>query len=196
MQSHVSDEILQCAEHACTLQHCHKMQRRQAQPGRVAKSCGRRLLAVNTVTCTLEPRALQAGGIAMVLVNTPLTANNQVIGAYLVPTVHLTLSARDALVNYTLTAGATATVGENFGIQAPAPSAADFSSRGPTNAAVGDLLKPVRMYPHANLCVRVCTYQDKCLTPSRPVCTCFALMYAVGRASSHSVCMRNDSRSR
>lgn len=84
-----------------------------------------------------------AGGVGMVLVNVDpagVAADIQPI-----PTVHLESNYRDELLTYAETTNPTASIlaGENTGSTSPEPPAiAGFSSRGPSLAADGDLLKP------------------------------------------------------
>ncbi|MGQ0834014.1 MAG: S8 family peptidase [Gammaproteobacteria bacterium] len=83
----------------------------------------------------------EAGGVGMVLVNTTPIGTNADL--HFVPTVHLESTERAAAKAHAATVGPTATVNVatiNFG--APAPAIAAFSSRGPSNAAGGDILKP------------------------------------------------------
>ena len=83
----------------------------------------------------------QAGGVGMVLVN--LTPNSLDVDLHSVPTVHVADAAiKDAVAaDPAMTASlvATDTTGQD---PPPVPQIAGFSSRGPTLAANGDLLKP------------------------------------------------------
>ncbi|MEP6667254.1 MAG: S8 family serine peptidase [Nocardioidaceae bacterium] len=84
-----------------------------------------------------------AGGVGMVLVN--VTPAGVVSDIQAVPTVHLEANYRDALLAYAGTTDPTAAIlaGDNEGSTTPEPPAiAGFSSRGPSLAASGDLLKP------------------------------------------------------
>jgi subtilisin family serine protease len=83
----------------------------------------------------------EAGGIGMVLVNTsPNTLNADY---HVVPTVHLADTDRAAVETYAGTTGATATIAKStLDFSAAAPLIASFSSRGPSLAAAGDVLKP------------------------------------------------------
>ncbi|WP_426998065.1 S8 family serine peptidase [Pseudarthrobacter sp. N5] len=83
----------------------------------------------------------QAGGVGMVLVN--LTSSSLDADLHSVPTVHLDSPAIKAVVQAApgLTANLRST--DTSGIPAPpVPQIAGFSSRGPTLASNGDLLKP------------------------------------------------------
>ena len=85
----------------------------------------------------------RAGGIGMVLVNP--TRNSLDLDTHSVPTIHVDAAAREALIAYAATAGATVTLrdGNPGGLpSSPTPQVADFSSRGPILADGGDMLKP------------------------------------------------------
>ena len=85
---------------------------------------------------------LRIGGQAMILVNpSPNTIDTDF---HSVPTVHLSVDYRDAVIAYARTAGATATLttGNDLGTSPPAPQVAGFSSRGPIVADGSQLLKP------------------------------------------------------
>jgi len=93
-----------------------------------------------------------AGGVGMVLVNTPTSLNTTPFVSYAIPTVHLTNDAYDPIKAYAVTTGATATInGADILFNAPAPFTADFSSRGPLLAGNGDLLKPDLIAPGQNI---------------------------------------------
>lgn len=86
----------------------------------------------------------EAGGAGMVLVN---TTDGQGLNAdvHAVPSVHLEDEAYDAVYEYAATDSPTASIlaATGDGSTGPTPPAiADFSSRGPSRAADGDLLKP------------------------------------------------------
>lgn len=84
----------------------------------------------------------EAGGVGMVLVNTVEgdTLNTDVQA---VPSVHVAATDRDALIAYSKTSGATATIAAaSVDTSTPAPYTAAFSSRGPSLAGNGDVLKP------------------------------------------------------
>lgn len=81
----------------------------------------------------------RAGGIGMVLTNT--SPNSLDADFHSVPTVHVADTDRAAVL---ADVGKTVTLvdGNQTGIPTPVPQVAEFSSRGPSLAADGDLLKP------------------------------------------------------
>jgi hypothetical protein len=83
-----------------------------------------------------------AGGVGMVLANP--TENSLDPDFHSVPTVHVGVAAGDAIRTYAQTAGAKAALepGNKTGIESLNPVIAGFSSRGPSAANQGDLLKP------------------------------------------------------
>lgn len=84
----------------------------------------------------------RAGGLAMVLAN--LTAGSLDGDRHTVPTVHLDPPGGPDVKAYAETAGATASLldGNQTDVKTPYPQIADFSSRGPSTASNGDLVKP------------------------------------------------------
>jgi subtilisin family serine protease len=77
----------------------------------------------------------------MVLVNTSDASLNADFHA--VPTVHLQTTAGAAVKTYAATAGATGAIGQaRLNLDNQAPFTAGFSSRGPSLAVSGDILKP------------------------------------------------------
>ncbi|MFG1708287.1 S8 family serine peptidase [Nonomuraea sp. M3C6] len=108
-----------------------------------AKVKGKIVLCDRGVTPRVNKSAAvaQAGGIGMVLANVDESSLNADLHS--VPTVHIALKDRQAVKDYAATAGATATIDQaEISNDAPAPYVAEFSSRGPTAAAGGDVLKP------------------------------------------------------
>lgn len=84
----------------------------------------------------------EAGGIGMVLVNLK-SGDSLNADFHAVPSVHLPMEDRAALLAYSGTRGAKATIDEfTLSTNAPAPFTAGFSSRGPLKAGGGDILKP------------------------------------------------------
>ncbi len=96
------------------------------------------------------------GGVGMLLTNAPSTlfgggSNTLNDDAHAVPTIHLSVTDRDAVRAYAATAGATVAFGTHY--QAPgviAPTMADFSSRGPDGASAS-ILKPDVAAPGVNV---------------------------------------------
>jgi hypothetical protein len=90
---------------------------------------------------------LDAGGVGMVLVNTPTSANTVPYVDYQIPAVHLVNTYYADVKAYASTAGATATINAASIVTGqPAPFTASFSSRGPLLAS-GSLLKPDLIAP-------------------------------------------------
>lgn len=81
----------------------------------------------------------RVGGIGMILVNP--TANSLNADLHFVPTVHLQ-NNHYAAIEASALAGASASISGQVLFEQPAPFMAAFSSRGPSPAAGGDLLKP------------------------------------------------------
>ncbi|WP_434156607.1 S8 family serine peptidase [Clavibacter nebraskensis] len=109
-----------------------------------AKVKGRIVQCDRGVSARVDKSAevLRAGGIGMVLTN--VNANSQDLDAHTVPTAHVDVDARPAIVAYAAKAGATATLtpGNTTGVRTPAPQVAGFSSRGPDTADGADIIKP------------------------------------------------------
>lgn len=84
----------------------------------------------------------QGGGIGMILANT--TPNSLNADLHFVPTIHINDASGTAVKAYVALAGAgaTATISAVSNTPAAAPKMAEFSSRGPSLGAGGDLLKP------------------------------------------------------
>jgi subtilisin family serine protease len=94
----------------------------------------------------------EAGGIGMILLNTSLSSLNADLHS--VPSVHLQFDAAsyNAIHAYAKTGGATATIEQaTITNTAPAPFTASFSSRGPLQAANGNLLKPDVIAPGVDI---------------------------------------------
>ncbi len=102
-----------------------------------------------------------AGGAAMIIQNAPGTNNTTINQPYVIPTVHLDVSAYPTVVAYAQTPGATASFGP--GVQQPnviAPVMGDFSSRGPS-LANSNILKPDLTAPGVDI---VAAWVDNSLT--------------------------------
>ena len=86
----------------------------------------------------------QAGGIGMVLTNAPDSANTLFAIIHSVPAVHVPFTAANyAAIHAAAVAGKTASIARfTVDLTVPAPEIAAFSSRGPSPAANGDILKP------------------------------------------------------
>jgi subtilisin family serine protease len=96
----------------------------------------------------------EAGGVGVILVNT--SANSLNADFHYVPTVHLQNTDRAAVKAYAATPGATATIAQaSIVFNAPAPFTASFSSRGPSPATNGDLLKPDVIAPGQDILAAV-----------------------------------------
>ena len=97
----------------------------------------------------------RAGGIGMVLLN--LIDQDMVADSHAVPTVHLNTPGSLSVKAYASTAGATAQLvpGNLTSQTTPYPQMADFSSRGPSTASHGDLLKPDLAAPGVNVLAAV-----------------------------------------
>lgn len=88
----------------------------------------------------------EAGGVGMILTNT--NANSLNADLHSVPTVHLAVADRPAILAYGATVSPTARLSAGQQVQgALAPDVASFSSRGPALAGGGDILKPDIMAP-------------------------------------------------
>ena len=83
---------------------------------------------------------LEAGGVGMILLN--VNNNSLVNDFHSVPTVHLQVTDYDAVHSYAATGGPATINKATTTYSAPAPYVADFSSRGPSLASSGVLLKP------------------------------------------------------
>ena len=96
----------------------------------------------------------QAGGVGMVLAN--VTPNSLNADFHFVPTVHVADTDRAALITYSGTTNPTAKINQStIVLNAPAPSIAGFSSRGPQLAGAGDLLKPDVIAPGVDIIAAV-----------------------------------------
>ncbi len=97
---------------------------------------------------------LQAGGVGMILYNSPDNSLNA--DFHFVPTVHVNQASGLAIKAYAATTGATAKINAaTIALDAPAPFTALFSSRGPLKAGGGDLLKPDLIAPGQDILAAV-----------------------------------------
>jgi subtilisin family serine protease len=96
-----------------------------------------------------------AGGVGVVVANVAAGAS---INADLhsIPAIHVDNVAGAAIATYAQTAGATATIAQAVvNANEPAPAVAGFSSRGPSLAGGGDILKPDFMLPGQDIVAAV-----------------------------------------
>ena len=96
-----------------------------------------------------------AGGVGVVVANVAAGAS---INADLhsIPAIHVDNVAGAAIAAYAQTAGATATIAQaTVNANEPAPAVAGFSSRGPSRAGGGDILKPDFMLPGQDIVASV-----------------------------------------
>jgi subtilisin family serine protease len=97
----------------------------------------------------------EAGGVGMVLYNVAAGASVNA-DLHSLPTVHVDNVAGGAIATYAATASPTATLSEaEVNRLAPAPDVAGFSSRGPSLAGLGDILKPDFMLPGQDILAAV-----------------------------------------
>jgi hypothetical protein len=88
----------------------------------------------------------EAGGVGMILTNVNVNSLNADL--HTVPTVHLQVTDRAAILAYGATPSPTASLSAGHQVQGNlAPDVASFSSRGPALAGGGDVLKPDIMAP-------------------------------------------------
>ncbi len=121
-----------------------------------AKVAGKIVVCDRGVTARVSKSeaVLAAGGVGMILVNT--SPNSLNADFHSVPTVHLPDTDRAAVKAYAATPGATATVNAaSITYTADAPFTASFSSRGPSLAGAGDLLKPDLLAPGQDILAAV-----------------------------------------
>ncbi|GAA1026705.1 hypothetical protein GCM10009557_05380 [Virgisporangium ochraceum] len=83
-----------------------------------------------------------AGGVGMILVNVVDATQSLNVEVHAVPTVHLGVERAEAVKAYAATPGATASLPAHTTKPQRAPAVIGFSSRGPSQASGGDLLKP------------------------------------------------------
>jgi subtilisin family serine protease len=96
----------------------------------------------------------EAGGVGVVIANVVASSLNADLHS--LPTVHVDHTAFPGLAAYAATAGATASLAQaTVVLNAPAPAVAAFSSRGPSLAGGGDILKPDFMLPGVDVLAAV-----------------------------------------
>jgi subtilisin family serine protease len=97
-----------------------------------------------------------AGGVGVVIYNVSASTINADLHS--LPTVHVDHVAGPAIVSYVNSTGASATATLTQGVitsSVPAPDVAAFSSRGPSRAGAGDILKPDFMAPGQDILASV-----------------------------------------
>ena len=123
-----------------------------------AKTAGKIVHCDRGVNARVDKSAAvkEAGGVGMIMTNT--SPNSLNADLHTVPTVHLADTDRPAIVNYIASAGASATATLSKAVvnnSAAAPDIAAFSSRGPSRAGGGDVLKPDIMAPGVDVLAAV-----------------------------------------
>jgi subtilisin family serine protease len=122
-----------------------------------SKATGKIVACDRGVNARVEKSAevQRAGGVGMVLLN--LFPQDVVGDSHVVPTVHLNAPEALDVKSYATQEGATAELvpGNQTGTTTPYPQMADFSSRGPSLASKGNLLKPDIAAPGVNVLAAV-----------------------------------------
>jgi subtilisin family serine protease len=121
-----------------------------------AKVTGTIVLCLRGVIARVDKSraVLEAGGVGMVLYNDPDSSLNA--DFHFVPSVHVNRASGLAIKAYAATASPTATINQSTLVyNAPAPFTASFSSRGPSPAAGGDVLKPDVIAPGQDILAAV-----------------------------------------
>jgi subtilisin family serine protease len=96
-----------------------------------------------------------AGGAGVVVANVAAGASINA-DLHTIPAIHVDNIAGAAIAAYAQTAGATATIADaTINANEPAPAVAGFSSRGPSLAGGGDILKPDFMLPGQDIVASV-----------------------------------------
>jgi subtilisin family serine protease len=123
-----------------------------------AKVTGKIVQCDRGVNARVEKSAAvkEAGGVGMILTN--VSPNSLNADLHSIPTVHVDEIARAGILAYIDSAGAAATASfpnATLVLNAPAPDVASFSSRGPSRAGGGDILKPDFMAPGQDILAAV-----------------------------------------
>jgi subtilisin family serine protease len=132
----------------------------QLDPAKVAGKivvCERGGAAPNNARVDKSLAVQNAGGVGMILYNVAAGASLNA-DFHSVPSVHINNTDGGAVVAYVNGAGTGATAKINQStivLNAPAPSIASFSSRGPQLAGLGDLLKPDVIAPGQDILAAV-----------------------------------------
>lgn len=108
----------------------------------------------------------RAGGVGMVLVNTSDLETDADL--HTLPTVHLNVPDTATIHSYAATQGATASLVPGGTTGQPYPQIAPFSSRGPSVANKGDLLKPDIAAPGVGILAAVAPPSNSGLTGPGP----------------------------
>jgi subtilisin family serine protease len=129
----------------------------QLDPAKVAGKivvCERGGPAPNNARVDKSAAVREAGGVGVIIANVAVSSLNADLHS--LPTIHVDNVAGAAITAYAGTAGATATIAQaTIVLNAPAPAVASFSSRGPSLAGGGDILKPDFMLPGVDILASV-----------------------------------------
>ncbi|HEU0337196.1 MAG TPA: S8 family peptidase [Gaiellaceae bacterium] len=121
-----------------------------------AKVTGTIVLCLRGVIARVDKSraVLEAGGVGMVIYNDPDSSLNA--DFHFVPSVHVDRASGLAIKAYAATSSPTATINQSTLVfNAAAPFTASFSSRGPSPAAGGDVLKPDVIAPGQDILAAV-----------------------------------------
>lgn len=125
-----------------------------------AKVAGKIVLCKRGVTALVNKSGAvkDAGGVGSVIYNDPVGGTNTLAIVHSIPTVHVIAAKGATIKNYIASAGAAATASiaqATIVFNTPAPLTASFSSRGPSAAAAGDILKPDVIAPGQDILAAV-----------------------------------------
>lgn len=125
-----------------------------------AKVAGKIVLCKRGVTALVNKSGAvkAAGGVGSVIYNDPVGATTILAIVHPIPTVHVITASGTAIKSYIASAGAAATASiaqATIVFNTPAPLTASFSSRGPSAAAAGDILKPDVIAPGQDILAAV-----------------------------------------